>query len=91
VDVRGPWVALEAGERAEIEGAEPADMPKVLRAVCARVQAGIVGELEARGLVERLRFAPKLKAQGLLDVESAKVKVPDRIGSSTALPKGADP
>ncbi|WP_445635906.1 Nuclease subunit of the excinuclease complex [Nostoc sp. DSM 114161] len=42
---------------------------KVIKNVARRVEAEILKELEARGLQLELRFNPKLKEQGLLDLK----------------------
>ena len=42
---------------------------KQLKNVARRIQAEILAELEARGLTESLRFNPKLKSEGILDLK----------------------
>ena len=43
---------------------------KIIKNVARRVEADILKELEARGLQMQVRFNPKLKEEGLLDVKS---------------------
>jgi len=43
---------------------------KVIKNVARRVEAEIIKILEARGLQSQLRFNPKLKEEGLLDLKS---------------------
>jgi hypothetical protein len=45
------------------------DQIKVLKNVARRVESEILGLLEARGLKTQIRFNPKLKEQGLLDLK----------------------
>lgn len=42
---------------------------KLLKNVARRVQAEILAELKARGVEEEIRFNPKLKTSGLLDLK----------------------
>ncbi|MGK7931226.1 MAG: GIY-YIG nuclease family protein [Microcystaceae cyanobacterium] len=42
---------------------------KILKQVCRRIESEIKEKLSARGLKEDLRFNPKLKEQGLLDLK----------------------
>jgi hypothetical protein len=83
INVQGPHVQLTEAEQDAIANLEPKDTPKVLKQICRRFQADIDKILRERGLTEPLKFASKLKAQGLLDVESVQIKTPDSIGSST--------
>jgi hypothetical protein len=43
---------------------------KIIKNVARRVEADILKQLEARGLQIQMRFNPKLKEQGLLDLKS---------------------
>ena len=43
---------------------------KIIKNVARRVEADILKQLEARGLQMQVRFNPKLKEEGLLDVKS---------------------
>lgn len=86
INVRGPHVVLSEDEKISLDDAEGSDLPKILRGICRRVQDEIEETLRSRGLKENLKFAPKMKGNGLLDVESVKIKVPDTIGASTKLP-----
>jgi hypothetical protein len=83
IDVRGPHVQLSEAERSAIADAEPKDLPKILKQTCRRFQGEIEQTLRGRGLTEPLKFASKLKNQGLLDIESVQIKTPDSIGTST--------
>lgn len=49
--------------------AEEIAKEKVLKNVARRVEAEILSELEARGVTEEIRFNPKLKSEGLLDLK----------------------
>mmetsp|Transcript_11180 Transcript_11180/g.34248 ORF Transcript_11180/g.34248 Transcript_11180/m.34248 type:complete len:134 (+) Transcript_11180:3-404(+) len=52
---------------------------KVLKKICRRVQANIEGRLKERNVKESLRFDPKLKDKGLLDIQSIKLETPTQI------------
>lgn len=43
------------------------------------IQADIEERLKERGVTERIKFDPKLKDRGLLDVQSVKMDIPDQI------------
>jgi hypothetical protein len=58
--------ALYAATTNEVEQA------KVLKNIARRVEAEIKAVLEERGVKESLRFDPKLKEQGLLNIKPAK-------------------
>ena len=58
--------ALYAATTNEVEQA------KVLKNIARRVEAEIKAILEGRGVKEALRFDPKLKEQGLLNIKPAK-------------------
>jgi hypothetical protein len=45
------------------------DQMKVMKNAARRIEAGIMQQLQARGLQEEIRFQPKLKEQGLLDLK----------------------
>ncbi|MGL4620405.1 MAG: GIY-YIG nuclease family protein, partial [Chroococcidiopsis sp.] len=42
---------------------------KILKTAARRVEAEILSQLQTRGLQMQLRFNPKLKEQGLLDLK----------------------
>lgn len=58
--------ALYASATNEMEQA------KVLKNIARRVEAGIKERLESRGIKESMRFDPKLKDQGLLNIKPVK-------------------
>ena len=43
---------------------------KIIKNVARRVETEILKQLEARGLQMQVRFTPKLKEEGLLDLKS---------------------
>lgn len=79
VDVLGHGVELLDEEKEWLVDLDDRDRPKILKMICRRVQKDIEGILKERGVVEPLKFAPKLKSRGLLDVESQKIAVPDTL------------
>ncbi|OSX72255.1 hypothetical protein BU14_0453s0017 [Porphyra umbilicalis] len=82
VDVRwaGSGVVLSAAELEALdECALDAETAKVLKRVCRRVQGEVEAVLAARGVKEPMRWAPKLKDKGLLDVASVNLKVPETL------------
>lgn len=82
IDVRAQ---LNDEEKEEMRDCLPGADKKILKAAASRIEDDIVEGLRERGVTEKLRFAPKMKETGLLDVESVKVKVPQSIGSSTSI------
>ncbi|NEP76679.1 MAG: GIY-YIG nuclease family protein, partial [Okeania sp. SIO2G5] len=58
--------ALYAAASSEVEQA------KVLKNIARRVEAEIKAVLEQQGVKEPVRFDPKLKEQGLLNIKPAK-------------------
>ncbi|MEO1353939.1 MAG: GIY-YIG nuclease family protein [Cyanobacteria bacterium J06635_15] len=56
-------------ERISIEKADGADEIKLMKNVARRVQADVLEQLKARGVNMELRFNPKLKEDGLLDLK----------------------
>lgn len=42
---------------------------KAVKNVARRIEAGIMAQIKARGVQEEIRFQPKLKEQGLLDLK----------------------
>jgi hypothetical protein len=65
-------VKLKMTEEEKIREAEIMDevvKEKFLREVACRVEAEILAELKARGVEEDIRFNPKLKTSGLLDLK----------------------
>ena len=45
------------------------DKEKLLKNIARRVEANILEVLKTRGLQENIRFSPKLKASGILDLK----------------------
>ena len=62
-------VQMTEEERSAIAAATDLDKIKLLKNLARRVQAEILETLEARGAHLDLRFNPKLKEQGLLDLK----------------------
>ena len=60
---------LTPEEKAEIAAAEDITKSKLLKDHARRVEAQIQEVLEARGLKTKIRFQPKIKDQGLLDLK----------------------
>lgn len=56
-------------ERIAIENADGVSEIKLIKNVARRVQAEVLEQLEARGVNMELRFNPKLKEEGLLDLK----------------------
>lgn len=82
VDVRwaGSGVVLTAAEREALDGCVlAADAGKVLKKVCRRVQGEVEAVLRARGCKEPMKWAPKLKEKGLLDVGSIQLAIPETL------------
>jgi uncharacterized protein (DUF4415 family) len=65
INVRDYWTPEEA---AAVAKSEPGDTPKLLKKIARRLEAEVLTKLEARGVGQQIRFNPKLKEQGLLDV-----------------------
>ncbi|AIE73454.1 MULTISPECIES: GIY-YIG nuclease family protein [unclassified Synechocystis] len=65
INVQDYWTAAEATTVAK---SEEGDKPKLLKKIARRLEAEILAKLEARGVRQQIRFNPKLKEQGLLDV-----------------------
>lgn len=82
IDVRAQ---LNDEEIEEMRDCLPGADKKILRRAANRIEDEIVEGLGERGVTEKLRFAPKIKDTGLLDIESVKIKVPQSIGSSTSI------
>lgn len=69
IDVRG---TLTATEVAAYEAAEELGRAKILKQAARRCQEETVARLEARGVRVAIRFNPKLKEKGLLDLNPIK-------------------
>lgn len=82
IDITAPefYTQLSDAAREKIEGAEmPGINSKALKAACREIQKDIEQKMNERGLKDKLKFAPKLKDKGILDVESVKIPVPETI------------
>lgn len=82
IDVRwaGSGVSLTAAEQEALNDCVlAADAAKVLKKVCRRVQGEVEAVLKARGSKEPMKWAPKLKEKGLLDVGSLKLAIPETL------------
>lgn len=82
IDVRwsGSGVSLTAAEQEALDDCTlAADAAKVLKKVCRRVQGEVEAVLKARGSKEPMKWAPKLKEKGLLDVGSIKLEIPETL------------
>lgn len=66
IDVK-PMMTEE--EKATYENSEELGRIKLLKKVARRIEANVLEELKARGVQMELRFNPKLKEQGLLDLK----------------------
>jgi hypothetical protein len=60
---------MTAAEKAEYEQLDGLDQEKLLKNVARRVQSNILDILKQRGVQEEIRFNPKLKSSGLLDLK----------------------
>lgn len=74
--VEAEWTAaidakaqMTAAEQAEYAALSEAEQPKYLKKLSRRLEAEILTALEARGVTLELRFNPKLKEAGLLDLK----------------------
>jgi len=65
INVREHWNPEEA---ATVAQSEEGDKPKLLKKIARRLEAGVLEKLQARGVKQNIRFNPKLKEQGLLDI-----------------------
>lgn len=61
--------AMTAAEKADYQQSGELDQIKLLKKVARRVEAELNQQLESRGVKMELRFNPKLKEQGLLDLK----------------------
>jgi hypothetical protein len=62
-------VTMTAEEQERFTKQEERDQIKLLKNVARRLEADILKQLEQRGVTMEIRFNPKLKEQGLLDVK----------------------
>lgn len=61
--------AMTDDEREAFEKADDLDRSKLLKTVARRVEAAILDRLQQRGVTAEIRFNPKLKEKGLLDLK----------------------
>jgi len=62
-------LSLTSEEQKSLANGDDLDRIKILKTAARRIEAQILSELETRGLQMQLRFNPKLKEQGLLDLK----------------------
>lgn len=60
---------MNESEKLQYEQAEELEQIKLLKKVARRVETDIQNQLQARGVTMELRFNPKLKERGLLDLK----------------------
>lgn len=63
---------MSATEASEYERLPESERPKQLKKIARRVEAEVLDILKVRGATVEIRFDPKLKEQGLLDVISLR-------------------
>ena len=61
--------AMTEAEKAQYQQSEPAKQIKIRKQVARRVEAKILEQLSDRGVKMEIRFNPKLKEKGLLDLK----------------------
>jgi hypothetical protein len=61
--------AMTAAESASLADLDGVAQTKLLKQVARRVEATILAQLQERGVTTEIRFNPKLKEQGLLDLK----------------------
>ena len=61
--------AMTAAESASFEDLDGLAQIKLLKQVARRVEETILAKLQQRGVTTEIRFSPKLKEQGLLDLK----------------------
>ena len=62
-------VAMTPDEQIDYTSGDELMQSKLLKTVARRVEGQILAELEARGIQMQIRFNPKLKEKGLLDLK----------------------
>jgi hypothetical protein len=62
-------LAMTEVEKAQLDVLDELELSKLLKNVARRVEAEILAELESRGVRSEIRFNPKLKESGLLDLK----------------------
>lgn len=66
IDAKASLTPAEQGELATLE---PGELPRYLKNLARRREAEILATLAQRGVTMAIRFNPKLKEQGLLDLK----------------------
>lgn len=66
IDVK---ITMSEGDRKTYEQSDELGKTKLLKQVARRYEAQIIEKLKQRGVTAELRFNPKLKEQGLLDLK----------------------
>lgn len=62
-------VAMTADEQTSYKAGDELMQSKLLKTVARRVESEILAQLESRGVQMQIRFNPKLKEKGLLDLK----------------------
>ncbi len=62
-------VTMTADEQTRFASSEELTQSKILKNAARRVESQILSELESRGVKMQIRFNPKLKEKGLLDLK----------------------
>lgn len=62
-------ITMTPGDRQTYENSDELGKTKLLKQVARRYEAEILAQLEKRGVTTEIRFNPKLKEQGLLDLK----------------------
>ena len=62
-------VAMTADEQTSYKSSDELTQSKLLKTVARRVEQQLLSELESRGVQMQIRFNPKLKEKGLLDLK----------------------
>jgi hypothetical protein len=62
-------VAMTADEQTSFAASDELMQSKILKNAARRVESQILSELESRGVQMQIRFNPKLKEKGLLDLK----------------------
>eukprot|EP00271_Cylindrocystis_brebissonii_P004960 TRINITY_DN16924_c0_g1_i1.p1 TRINITY_DN16924_c0_g1~~TRINITY_DN16924_c0_g1_i1.p1 ORF type:complete len:303 (-),score=67.36 TRINITY_DN16924_c0_g1_i1:562-1470(-) len=63
---------MTADEQAALAAASPAEIPKILKNAARRIEKDIEAGFRERKCTETMRFDPKLKEQGLLDLKNVQ-------------------
>lgn len=62
-------VAMTTDEQSSYKSSDELTQSKLLKTVARRVESQVLAELESRGVQMQIRFNPKLKEKGLLDLK----------------------